>query len=346
MTATGYSERNMFRRGSVLIIVLWAMIILSILIGSMTFEARLEANLSVYYRKKFQCEHLAKSGIEIALMLMNRSMTVKTENPDAVSPDDRWQTPARRLAEGLNIEYLTEPLGNGSVSLSMLPEPARRNVNKLGEEDWERVLEVGKVPQELWPVLIESALDWIDADSNPRRDGAETEDYYSTLEEPYRAKNGPLDTVDELLRVRGFTRTILYGGYMPVADGADPIQVRGISDLLTTYGDGKVNVNAASRDVLMTLPDVDEIVAGAILEEREGRNGDRGAAEDTSFKNDADFMARIPGLPLNIKNYVVTVSTIYKVTSVGSVEGVSRTIHCIGNFKGGQLDVFRWWEEE
>ena len=56
----------------------------------------------------------------------------------------------------------------------------------------------------------DAILDWLDADDTPREQGAETE-YYSALGSPYACKNGPLDTIEELLLVRGVTPDLLFG---------------------------------------------------------------------------------------------------------------------------------------
>jgi hypothetical protein len=58
--------------------------------------------------------------------------------------------------------------------------------------------------------IADAILDWLDEDDEPREFGAET-DYYSRLQPPYAAKNGPLDTVEELLLVRGVTPELLFG---------------------------------------------------------------------------------------------------------------------------------------
>src|SRR5690606_37078893 len=52
--------------------------------------------------------------------------------------------------------------------------------------------------------------DWLDADDEPRPLGAEI-DYYSGLSPAYACKNGPLETVEELLLVRGVTPRLLFG---------------------------------------------------------------------------------------------------------------------------------------
>jgi type II secretory pathway component PulK len=58
--------------------------------------------------------------------------------------------------------------------------------------------------------VADAILDWLDEDDDAREFGCES-DYYATLNPPYAPKNGPLDTVEELLRVRGVTPQLLFG---------------------------------------------------------------------------------------------------------------------------------------
>jgi type II secretory pathway component PulK len=58
--------------------------------------------------------------------------------------------------------------------------------------------------------LVAALRDFIDFDDVVRQDGAEQE-FYDTLPVPYSVRNGRLDSVDELLLVRGFTPALLYG---------------------------------------------------------------------------------------------------------------------------------------
>jgi len=327
-------------------VILWLVGILSLLVSTMAFEAHLEAKIASHARKKLKANSLVVSGVEIAEMLMKKSNEMLRDNLQK-EEDDRWYDSAKKLSEGLKVTGLQEELGDGVVILDIEPEPARRNVNRLTEEDWERVLEVGNVPIELWPTIVESFQDWTDNDSEVRRDGAETEDYYAMLDKPYRAKNGPVDTVEELLLVKGFSRPVLSGGILPGEEDSDePVQMSGIADLLTVYGDGKVNVNAASQRVLMTLPGVDDIVAGAIIEEREGFLLDEEERKDTSFKDVGDLFRRIPELDPKIGNSIVTGSQIYRITCVANVGGVRRKVWCVGMFNKDRLEVLRWWEHD
>lgn len=337
------------RGGSALIVVLWVILLMSVMIGSLAFDAHIEARITSYYRRRTKADVLARSGMEVASMLMAQASEIKGAKVETAESDkDRWYDNAERLSQGLAIRGLTETLGEGTIELEIVPEPGRRNVNVLTEEDWERVLEVGGIPEEMWDELIDSALDWIDKDDIARAEGAETENYYSTLERPYKAKDGPLDTVDELLLVKGFERIVLYGGTIRTSDDEteEPIRISGISDLLTTYGDGKVNVNAASRRVLMTLPDVDGLVADVIIEEREGLISDTGVRENTSFKDVNTFMNRIPDLDPSVKDRVTTDSAIYRITSSGIVHGVRRQIWCVVEYSNKSLTVLRWREQD
>ena len=58
--------------------------------------------------------------------------------------------------------------------------------------------------------IADAILDWMDADSTTRQSGAE-QDYYSTLNPPYSPRNGIPDSLEELLLIKGVTRSLLFG---------------------------------------------------------------------------------------------------------------------------------------
>lgn len=60
------------------------------------------------------------------------------------------------------------------------------------------------------PAVADAILDWLDADETPRELGAES-DYYAGLERPYSPRNGLPESIEELLLVKGVTRTLLFG---------------------------------------------------------------------------------------------------------------------------------------
>ena len=346
-----FPEKRFDRRGSALVVVLWVVLLLSMLIVALAFDAHVESKVTSYYRKRMKAHFLMKSGMEIAELLMEKSTKIRPYTDAEPEEDDPWFDSAKRLAEGDSVT-LEEELGPGSVSITIVSERARRNVNKLTlEDEWEAILEVGDVPEDMWPELIESVLDWQDKDDNARVDGAES-DYYEDLDQPYKAQNGPLFTVDELMLVKGFTRTILYGGVIdPESSRGDPMIISGIADLLTTFGDKKINVNSASARVLMTLPDRTgdlDLVVDAIVLERSGEVDADGVTIPTYFEGDADLFRRVPELNRpNLKQYVTTSGSKYfRVTSIGKVGAVEKRTWAIVRYDRGQMTILQWREED
>src|SRR6185312_3329208 len=80
--------------------------------------------------------------------------------------------------------------------------------------------------------IADSIVDWVDADDTARAAGAESS-VYQSYPNPYKAKNGPLNSLDELLLVQGMTPYLLYGGDTNrngVQDGAEVDATRGWAD--------------------------------------------------------------------------------------------------------------------
>ncbi len=339
------------QRGSALIAALWVIAFLSFLVFSFAFEVKLEARVADYYRRRIKAEHLARSGVELARFLLDQAARINPEKPEPEDAEQPWFESARRLREGLNVVSFSRELGEGIIRLAIVPEPARINVNELKTfADWEPVFDQGGIPEEDWATLFDSFMDWIDPDDIPRPDGAESDDYYLQLDPPYRAKNAPLDTVDELLLIRGFTNTYVYGGFLQPKDPESEERgafIPGIADLLTTYGSRQVNINAASLRVLMALSlDIDEPLAREIILEREGdpENPDL----DTSYRSADDFFNRFPEFPdlrNRLQNRITVQSQIMRITSSGQIGDVGWIISCIAERSRKGFRILRWQEE-
>ena len=88
------------------------------------------------------------------------------------------------------------------------------------------------------PEIVDALIDWLDPDNDTTgSDGAE-DDYYK--QQGYRCKNGPLDSLDELLLVRGFDNELLTDKNLK-------------SYLTIAPTDGKVNLNTAPIQVLYAV---------------------------------------------------------------------------------------------
>lgn len=338
-------------RGSALIIVLWVIGLMGILVSSFAFDAHLEARVTSHFRKRTRADFLAYSAMEKArsILFAVSKVDVKGEPPEDATD---WYREARSLAEGGRFAG-TYPLGGGEFEVEIVTEQARWSVNHLKEEEsWEPLLDYIGVPSDLWPVLIDSYLDWTDADSDPRVDGGESADYYETLDPPYRARNGDLDTVDELLLIKGFSRALLYGGALEVG-AEDPVMIEhgGLANLLTVYGDKRININAAPYHVLLTLRDPSgdaDLLTEAVLGERAGITNVDGRVEYGYFTDDADMFARVPelGIPERREYVTTAVSPFYRITARGRVENVERRLWCVAKVVGETVTILRWVEDE
>jgi type II secretory pathway component PulK len=88
------------------------------------------------------------------------------------------------------------------------------------------------------PEIVDALIDWLDPDNDTTgAEGAE-DDYYK--QRGYRCKNGPLDSLDELLLVKGFDNELLIDKNLK-------------SYLTIAPTDGKVNLNTAPIQVLYAV---------------------------------------------------------------------------------------------
>ncbi|MEI6970200.1 MAG: PilX N-terminal domain-containing pilus assembly protein [bacterium] len=330
------------RSGSALIVALWTVILLSLIISSFAFEMHLEAKLASHYRKRMRAGYLAQAGMERARMLLVQSADPKIKDEAYEHKEEGWYLPAKNLARGSAVYGFVDTLDTGTATVDIVPEMALRNVNRLGPADWQKILEAGGIPEDQWGVMMDCFFDWTDADSLVRPYGAEKE-YYSGLNPPYPPRNGPIFTVDELLLIKGFAPEVLDGG---ARKDDEEDRMVGIRDLLTVFGDGTVNVNVATRRVLMTLVGVDDIVADDILRERELPKDEGIPNETRLFTDPNDFFTRFPALRSQLQNLITTAAGTYRITSTGKSQGISRQISCVASVdrSKGSLTVL-WWQE-
>jgi len=145
-------------------------------------------------------------------------------------------------------------------------------------------------------IIIDSILDWRDDDTFHRLNGAE-DDYYESLPHPYACKDGPFETVEELLLVRGVTPSLFYGTSAGEDDTGEAFSLRkGLADLVTVYSrSNRVEVNSAPKEILMTIPGINEEVATKIIEARKERplkdlNAIRTALGDAAYAQALQYL--------------------------------------------------------
>lgn len=132
---------------------------------------------------------------------------------------------------------------NGAeLKLTITDEESRLNVNFLNDLRLRNLLKYADVPDDKIQIIIDSLRDWTDPDDLHRPSGAEKE-YYESLDEPYIPKNGPLNVPEELLLIREFKKDYFHGSE----------DRKGIKDLITTFGSGRININTVSKEVMEVL---------------------------------------------------------------------------------------------
>lgn len=330
------------RRGSALLVALWAVIVLSLLVGGFAFEMQVESQVVSHARKRMKARYLARAGVEWAKAVIARREDVNEADAEEIEEAEQsgMERAALGLLRGIGVSRQRVELGDGSFTLDIVPENSKRNVNKLTLEEWEELLDITGVPEDRWPEIIDCFNDWVDENDLHLLNGAEQDDPYYE-ENGIRVKNAPIDTVGELLLIKGFDQALLFGGE---GEDEDDPPLTGIAKHLTTWGDGKVNINSASREVLLTLTDLmDEFWVDAIIDFRMGEDGEPGTIDD-GFESVEEALTLVPELE-RVQSRITTKDITYlRVTSVGEVQGVRNTIWCILRVEGKETLPVYWRE--
>jgi len=220
------NHRASRRRGSILIIVLVVVAALSLAAYAFNEVMLAENEVTQMAGRQIQAYSVAASGVaDLRVFLMQPAASQdesggRYDNParfQGISVvQEEGETEAGRftvLAPALDAE------GNSAgVRYGLEDESARVNLNALIEfEKLSKSLGQETAARDLLMALpgmtedvADAILDWLDDDDEPREYGAEA-DYYAGLSPAYAPKNGQLETVEELLLVRGVTPQSLFG---------------------------------------------------------------------------------------------------------------------------------------
>ncbi|MEK6257742.1 MAG: hypothetical protein AABP62_03900 [Planctomycetota bacterium] len=205
------------RSGSVLLIVLVVIALLTLAAYNYTQTMLTELEATTMYGADVQARAAADSGVEyIATILANRTdpaLENLIHNPNVflgktIAASDRLRGNARFTI----ISPVEQDVGGNAIRYGLMDESAKLNLNlldKLALTDEQTHTLLMNVPN-MTVEVIDAMLDWIDSNDTKRPSGAESE-VYEALTPPYKAKNGPLESIDELLLVQGVTPALLYG---------------------------------------------------------------------------------------------------------------------------------------
>lgn len=224
----------MKKRGSILILMTWLLILLSLLAASVGLRSRIQIQLSKFQGKEISDEYLMQSAVNFASYLIGED-----DAPDIDSKLDVWYGEVKSSSES---ELSKE------LKITIVDEESKLNLNKVNDVILERFFEVLKengVKLEKSPKdLISGILYWRGSSygqGNPLG---------------YEHKKAPFETIDELRLVQNMT----------------PGDFELLKPFFTTFARPfdfalKVNVNTAHEWVLKAL--VNSVPGAATSSERE-----------------------------------------------------------------------------
>ena len=250
-------------KGIALVMVLWLMVLLVALASQFALSARTGLETVRNLKEDREAYFLAYAGIQMAIK------EIVADSQYHFYTEDRQLRLASALYDGDYSSRKEIALGDGLVSYSIRDESAKLNLNRLAADESRLrfFLQVLYPEGEEWTDgVVDSILDWVDADDDHKINGAES-DYYQRLQPPYASKNGAFYTLSELKKVKGIT---------------DEIFAK-LSRFLTVYPANSVNVNTATGEVLLAggMPE-DEVAL--IMEERAAKGWYSDSAKSIIFE--------------------------------------------------------------
>jgi len=302
------------RRALVLPVVLVLIGLMALMMAGFVFFVRAEVAGIRAHADGQQARVAAESGLEefvAVYRVLKHDVTAWFDRPDLfrhalvwAETYDRESDPVREASSrreflrdngrpvaawrySIVAARLDDPLG--LPRFGPTPESSKLNINAATDEQIANLLTplLTDLGVENPLQLVAALLDWRDGDDEPNDDGAENE-YYNQLEPAYNAKNGPLDTIEELLLVRGFSAAILWGedtnrnGYLdeneddldasfPYYDNGDGTLNHGIAPYLTVYSreldtalDNKPRINLNNNVAAITAMIAEQFPEGGI----------------------------------------------------------------------------------
>jgi DNA uptake protein ComE-like DNA-binding protein len=201
----------------VLLIVLVLVVLLSLGVYTFTETAIVEAQATSMFGRDVQARTFADSGIELAAAILSGPPEETRGNLSHLP--ELFQGVLMRdadVARGRGRFSIVAPVQSDpsatTIRFGLIDESSKLNLNALVKMglDAAKTREILMFLPEMTYETADAILDWVDEDGTSRQYGAES-DYYETLPLPYTAKDGPLDSLDELLLVSGVTSEMLYG---------------------------------------------------------------------------------------------------------------------------------------
>lgn len=194
------------RRGAVLVLVMWLLLIVGLLVLGVTRSARVSASLGYGEVERVQAQWLARAGVEQALAVLADDLS-NEDGQDDYWYDDPGYFDNVELADGHTFRVTAPAFENAedpsAPRFGLDDEASRVSVNA------QRPRQLRRLP-DVTPAQVDAIRDWFDTNEQARAGGAER-GYYSQLDFPYLIRNGAFRTHRELLLVKGIEPEDFFG---------------------------------------------------------------------------------------------------------------------------------------
>jgi general secretion pathway protein K len=317
-------------RGVALIVVLWIFIFLFVVAFEFSSSVREEANAAHRYNDENQGYYLALAGFQRGLYdFLSQSASKQLQRDQKPSDlfDGSWR-------EG--------KLGAGGYRVRLMDEGGKINLNRADENALRRIFTNLGIEEPRRSTVVDSIMDWRDPDDLHRINGAES-DYYRSLSPSYSAKNGPFETVEELLWVRGVTSSLFFGYVETAATQGDRSRPIGLREIFTVDSPiDRVNLRTASCQVIHAVTGIPLEKTCAFVEER----------KKLSDKTLADLLPLL-GIGANdaaLQGFIFTNPSVVAVQAEGQPADsrAPRRVKGIVRLGGGQqgYELLRWIDRD
>ncbi len=294
-------------KGMALVLTLLIMAIITAMVVEFVYGVY-TTNAGLYnWREAQKLSLAAKSGISLTTKIISEN-----QNRYSYTYPGSVEMPVENILKGFSGKVVIRVVDeNGKFNLNSLIWP-NGTTNEAAFNSFIRLLKNLNLDEN----IAYRVADWIDRDLEPRRRDSEE-----------GAKNDYLDSVDELLLVKGI----------------DSQAYDKLSPLVTVYGieqvyNNLININTASRAVIMSLDDnITEALAERVINYR--------ALEPFNGVSDLVRVAGFEGpLGQSLMNKITVKASNFRITSVAEEDRIKRVIECVIVVKGDAFLIGYWQE--
>ena len=312
-------------RGAALVIVLVLVLSMAVIAGAFAYAMKIETRLSVNTQSAPELEWMGRSGVEFSKWVLDTQRRIPDQAGfDALNqfwaggpgPIESVDNPFA----GISLKDI--PIGEGVVSIEIIDLERRINLNTVSEPTLELALQIAGVGAGDAGSITAAIADWRDRDDLEHAGGGAEKSYYLGLNPPYVAKDGAFDDPSELLKVRGVTPEMYWGGRLgplvpnrnaaghrqPTSGIAPDESGAGMVDLFSAISVGRVNINTAPQPVIRVMLGGDPNLAQQIIQRRAGPDGVDGTEDDNPYRT----MAEVPGAGVTPGNLFTVQSTTFE----------------------------------